>query len=140
VTHVIAKFQHNFVFCSVKIIKMADMRASCAYYVLDLGCCRKMCIWPVLELCSPSGGRLQKVPNTICSPSNRMSGHSVSCLWKLSHMVKHRMQVSVMSITCTVKVSNSMSSKFLWVFQSMLSLNRFLRHTQSDIYIMRLRS
>jgi len=81
------------------------MRASCAYYVLDLGCCRRMCIMPMWELSSPSGGQLQKVPTTISSPSNRMSGHSVSCLRKLSHMVEHLIQVSVMSITCTVKVS-----------------------------------
>jgi len=94
-----------FFFFFVKIINVFDMRASCAYCVLDLGCCRGMCIWPVWELCSPSGGQLQKVPITICSPSNRMSGHSVSCLQKLSHMAKYLIQVSVMSKTSTVKVS-----------------------------------
>jgi len=93
------------VLCSVKIINVFDMTASCAYCVLDLGCCRTMCMRPVWELHAPSGGQLQKLPTAISLLSNRMSGRSVSCLQKLSHMVEHLIQVSVMSITCTVKVS-----------------------------------
>jgi len=81
------------------------MRASCAYYVLDLGCCRRMCMRRVREFFPPSSGQLQKVPNTVSSPSNRTSGHSVSCLENFSHMVKDLIQVSVMSITHAVKVS-----------------------------------
>ena len=81
------------------------MRASCTYYVLDIACCRRMSTRPVLELGSPSSGQLQKLPTTVSSPSNRMSGHSVSCLQNLSHMVEYLIQVSVTSVTCAVKMS-----------------------------------
>ena len=81
------------------------MRASCTYYVLDIACCRRMSTRPVLELGSPSSGQLQKLPTTVSSPSNRMSGHSVSCLQNLSHMVEYLIQVSVTSVTCAVKLS-----------------------------------
>ena len=59
----------------------------------------------VSELGSPSSGRLQKLPTTVSSPSNQTSGHSVSCLQNLSRTVEYLIQVSVMSITCTVKVA-----------------------------------
>ena len=60
---------------------------------------------PVWELGSPSSGQLRKLPTTVSSPSNRTSGRSVSCLQNLSHMVEYLIQVSVMSITCTMKVA-----------------------------------